>query len=1326
MNVQVLRKVLSTSRSARDAFSLAGRRTAGVKWRVALTALPVPPAALVVARGNTWPPAPSPPPALATLTSAPERPAVYTSASFIVKLANGLSADEQKAVIARNGGTETSSVAALRLHTIATSGDTLDATVESYQPDPQVASVEREKIRAAGATPSDPAYPDQWALPKIGWDSVYGTVSPAGSATIAVLDTGVDSSQPDLAGRLVPGYSAFTGSDPNSDPNGHGTWLGSIAAASTDNGQGIAGVAYSGASIMPVQVLDSTGAGQDGDIISGVVWAADHNANVILMGFSNPGFSQNLQDAIEYAWSKGAVLVAATGNDGSAAATSPAGDARVMGVSATDSSDSLWSGSNYGANTFIAAPGVDITADAVSSGTTSISGTSASSAFVAGAAALLQANDPSATNGAIVGRLARNADPAGTQEGTGNGRVNLALAIADTSTIEVIPTGAPPAGEGGPYVAGAKPTSSTSVSCSPSSVLAGVATTCTATVTGGAGHTPTGTVAFTSSGSGTFSGSPCTLTTVNSTTATCLATYTPTNAASTTHTITGTYSGEGGSSGYAGSSGTFNVTVSKRSSSTSVSCLSGTVLAGVGSTCTATVSDASGAGASTPAGTATFSPTGNGSFSGTPCTLPGSGSPSTCSLTSTPDAAANGTHNITASYGGSAIHNSSGNTASPFALNATRGTSTTVACSPSTVLAGVATICTATVTDTHPAGTASAPSGTVTFSTSSTGTFSGSPCTLTSATSSSSTCSVSYTPTNAASATHTITGSYGGSSTHLASSGTASVTVNKRDSSTTVSCASPATGGQPTTCTATVSDTSGTGASAPTGTVIFASSGAGVFGTTSCSLAGVTSSSSNCSVTYTPNTASAGTTQNITASYAGSTIHNGSDNTASPLVLNVTRSTSTSISCSPAQVTQGASTSCTATVTDTHPAGIASAPTGTVTFSNPAGGSFTPPSCTLSSPAANSGSCSVTYNATVGGSQTIKGTYGMTATYSDSSGTFVLDVLATTGNFQAALEGQSFGSSAWSATAVSGWAELQSIPMRVRLSGGPTSGPQTIDVTFDHAKTNGATVTAGLEDLFTFTTSSGVTFGTAPFLKINGTNDVWTYEFTVNITSSTGTVNFFTRMRAGAHNFGRNSLALGCSPSLGNVQVSKPLVAAGSPHLKETKNATATASPNGTVNYTITYQNLSSTFAATGVQITDTLPADVVYNAGSCSGGCTFIDNQTPGGGTLVWNIANVAPSASGAFTFGGTLLSSASGTETNSVTILSAQDDADLSNNTATASTTVVNSDTTPPTVTIDSLTGSGGTDSSSPFAVLTNGGATITWHATENGSFTMRLAGP
>ncbi|MFL5798727.1 MAG: hypothetical protein ACJ77A_12450, partial [Actinomycetota bacterium] len=144
--------------------------------------------------------------------------------------------------------------------------------------------------------------------------------------------------------------------------------------------------------------------------------------------------------------------MAATGNDGTSSPSYPAGDAKVVGVSATDQSDSLWSSSNSGDDTFLAAPGVGITADAVGGGTTTISGTSASAAITAGAAALLKADDPSASNGTIVGRLARNADPAGSSTETGNGRLNLERSVADTSSEAVVPAGAAPVGGGGPYV----------------------------------------------------------------------------------------------------------------------------------------------------------------------------------------------------------------------------------------------------------------------------------------------------------------------------------------------------------------------------------------------------------------------------------------------------------------------------------------------------------------------------------------------------------------------------------------------------------------------------------------------------------------------------------------------------------------------------------------------------------------------------------------------------------------------------------------------------------------------------------------------------------
>ena len=190
---------------------------------------------------------------------------------------------------------------------------------------------------------------------------------------------------------------------------------------------------------MPVTVLDENGLGSDSDVINGVVYATQHGANVILMAFSNPGYSTSLQKAVDYAWAHGVVLVAATGNDGTSTVNYPAGDRSVVGVSSTNLSDSLSSSSNYGADTFLAAPGEGVLSTQAGGGYGSISGTSASAAIVAGSAALLRASSVGASNGVIVSRLARNADPAGTTEQTGNGRVNLARAILDTSSDSISP-----------------------------------------------------------------------------------------------------------------------------------------------------------------------------------------------------------------------------------------------------------------------------------------------------------------------------------------------------------------------------------------------------------------------------------------------------------------------------------------------------------------------------------------------------------------------------------------------------------------------------------------------------------------------------------------------------------------------------------------------------------------------------------------------------------------------------------------------------------------------------------------------------------------------
>src|SRR3954453_4349279 len=383
---------------------------------------------------------PSPSAVAPTDTPSPSPSSDTPRSDYIVTFAAGTTQAQQQADLDTANAVSTDSVPALRMYSAS-----LNATgVAALRANVDVVGVEADKVREVQGTPNDPSYDSQWALSKIGWDSTYGTVTPTGSATVAVLDTGVDATA-DLTGTLVAGASMLDGVTGTADPNGHGTAMASIVAAGTDNGTGIAGVGYQGVSVMPVKVLGSDGTGQDSDIVRGVVYAADHGADVILMSFSNPGRSEALQRAADYAWSKGVVLVAATGNDGSTTSTFPAGLAKVVGVSATAQDDTLWIGSNSGADTFLGAPGVDI-----ASGAASVTGTSASAAIAAGAAALVKANDPSASNGVVVGRLARNADVAGPVADTGNGRVNLARALGDSSVTPVVPQGV--VGNGGPIV----------------------------------------------------------------------------------------------------------------------------------------------------------------------------------------------------------------------------------------------------------------------------------------------------------------------------------------------------------------------------------------------------------------------------------------------------------------------------------------------------------------------------------------------------------------------------------------------------------------------------------------------------------------------------------------------------------------------------------------------------------------------------------------------------------------------------------------------------------------------------------------------------------
>ncbi len=385
-----------------------------------------------------------------TSTATATAPSVVQAAAqgpivpILVKFRPSASAADMDAAVRGAGGQTARDLHQIRTRVINVPEQARERILVAYAQHPSVERAAAAIKLSKAATPNDPGYPQQWALSKIAWDQAYGVVNIAGTAKIAVLDTGVDAAHPDLAGRMGTGQS-FTGGNPNTDPNGHGTALAGIAAATVNNATGMAGVAYAGASVASVQVLQADGTGWDSDVVAGVLWAADNGANVILMGFSSPAYSAALADALAYAWGRGAVLVAATGNDGSIAATYPAGMPNVLGVTATNASDALVAGSNTG-SAAVAAPGTGIYTTLPGGGYGSQGGTSTAAAHVAGLAALLTASGRS--NADVVNQVRATADPVAGQP---FGRINVAKALGapaaplPTATTGTTPTpGAPP------------------------------------------------------------------------------------------------------------------------------------------------------------------------------------------------------------------------------------------------------------------------------------------------------------------------------------------------------------------------------------------------------------------------------------------------------------------------------------------------------------------------------------------------------------------------------------------------------------------------------------------------------------------------------------------------------------------------------------------------------------------------------------------------------------------------------------------------------------------------------------------------------------------
>lgn len=301
--------------------------------------------------------------------------------------------------------------------------------------------------------PNDPLLGVQWALPKIGSLSANDQSRGAG-VIVAVVDTGVRLDHPDLASRLVgPGRDFVSGHADANDDHGHGTHVAGSIGAATGNGTGIAAVAPE-ARILPVKVLAASGNGSYAAIASGIRYAADNGARVINMSLGGPcAGDQILPQAIQYATSKGVVVIAAAGNSNTGQAQCPASLPGVIGVSATDPNDQKASFSNFGVNAKIAAPGTAIRSTVPTSGGqmshpsgyNDAQGTSMAAPHVAGVAALVIAANPAFSVQQVTDRLLQTADNIG-QPSLGAGRVNALRAVGSAPAPTPGPSPTPPAG----------------------------------------------------------------------------------------------------------------------------------------------------------------------------------------------------------------------------------------------------------------------------------------------------------------------------------------------------------------------------------------------------------------------------------------------------------------------------------------------------------------------------------------------------------------------------------------------------------------------------------------------------------------------------------------------------------------------------------------------------------------------------------------------------------------------------------------------------------------------------------------------------------------
>lgn len=322
--------------------------------------------------------------------------------------------------------------------------------VEALKKNPNVEYVEPNYTYQATWMPNDTYVTSgyQWNLAKIDAFDAWN-ITTGGDVKIAIIDTGISPTHPDLNGKVAWGVRFYGSgqSDANwADDAGHGTYVAGIASARTNNSLGVAGVTW-GASLLAVKVLNASGTGYEYDVAQGIIAATNQGSRVINLSLAGPAYSSGLAAAVKYAQDRGALVVAASGNAGTDAPYYPAAYPDVLAVGATNYYDQHASYSSYGNHLWVTAPGGDQSGGVISTVWSSgadtytwAAGTSAAAPHVSGLAALLWSLKPSMSAAAVKSTLSSTTDDLGASGWDpyyGWGRINAekaAKAVAPPAT----------------------------------------------------------------------------------------------------------------------------------------------------------------------------------------------------------------------------------------------------------------------------------------------------------------------------------------------------------------------------------------------------------------------------------------------------------------------------------------------------------------------------------------------------------------------------------------------------------------------------------------------------------------------------------------------------------------------------------------------------------------------------------------------------------------------------------------------------------------------------------------------------------------------------